>query len=152
MAQTMVEFVNLKQTGAGPARAAALLANWHFQRGQRVLILAAGPDEAQEMDRALWEFDPGSFLPHAVAGGEDEAAEPVLIALEPTNRNQAQVLIVARTCATLPLESYAKIIRLVPAEEGPELAECRAAFKDLRADSRVSLSHVTSLPGPEAAD
>lgn len=49
--------------------------------GGRLLVVARDADQAVALDRLLWVHAPESFLPHAVAGAGDDAAQPVLIAL-----------------------------------------------------------------------
>lgn len=58
--------------------------------GGRLLIVAA--DEAQRagVDRLLWTYAADSFLPHARAGGADDARQPVLIAGEVNAANGAR--------------------------------------------------------------
>ena len=43
------------------------------------LVLASSPDEAEALDARLWDFDPDAFVPHQLAGDEDDALTPVLI-------------------------------------------------------------------------
>ncbi len=51
-----------------------------YKLGHRVYIHAATPAQAAECDELLWTFRQGSFVPHALAGSESEAASPVCIA------------------------------------------------------------------------
>jgi len=44
------------------------------------LILARSLEDAEELDDKLWSFDPESFIPHQIAGGEDDDVTAVLIA------------------------------------------------------------------------
>ncbi len=57
--------------------------------GGRLLIVSG--DEAQRVaiDRLLWSYAPESFLPHAQAGAEDDASQPVLIAPDVAPANAA---------------------------------------------------------------
>ena len=43
-------------------------------------MVAAESERREALDRQLWAYAPDSFLPHAIAGGEDDAGQPVLIA------------------------------------------------------------------------
>ncbi|HEX4693727.1 DNA polymerase III subunit chi [Sphingomonas sp.] len=63
-------------------RALPQIAEKVVSTGGRLLIVS--DDEAQRgaIDRLLWSYSPESFLPHACAGGEDDAAQPVLIGAE----------------------------------------------------------------------
>jgi DNA polymerase-3 subunit chi len=58
---------------------ACRLADKAYQQGCRVLIHTASEQEAQHMDRLLWTFREGSFVPHGLSGKADPAATPVLI-------------------------------------------------------------------------
>jgi DNA polymerase-3 subunit chi len=146
MARLIVEYVNLKQAGAGLAQAAGRLAAAHLAQGQRVLILARDQAQARELDQGLWTFEPDSFLPHALAGGPDQDEEPVLIATEAGNPNQAAVLIAAKGLGQMPQAGFAHLIQLLPLEEGPELNACRACYKALKDAGQVELRHSTRLP------
>ncbi len=143
-----VEFVNLGQAGLDLLTAAARLAAWHHAQGHRALLLAGDQFQAEEADRALWTYAPASFLPHALAGGENQAQEPVLIGLDLENHNHAQVLIALapQEPGLAALEGFEHLIEFVPAREGPELTAARARYKQWQALG-VELAHTTRLPG-----
>jgi DNA polymerase-3 subunit chi len=143
-----VEFINLRQAGQGLLPAAARLAAWHHAQGRRLLILAADDLQAQEADRMLWAFDPASFLPHALAGGPDQAEEPVLIATSPANLNRAQVLLCLAPLGieTKEVRDYELLVDFVPIEEGPELTAARQRYKAWQGVAGVELLHTTRLP------
>ena len=50
------------------------------QTGGRLLIVAEPEEQRVALDRLLWSCAPESFLPHAQAGSNDDAAQPILIA------------------------------------------------------------------------
>lgn len=142
-----LEFVNLKQCGRAPGEAVARLAAWHWRQGARVLILAADPQQAAGLDALLWTFDPASFVPHALAGGADQADEPILISQEPANLNHASVLIMTKPPASpqaVP-PGFQRVIVLIPLEDGPDLRACRDCFRQAR-DQGLNPAHATSLP------
>ncbi|MBK6726195.1 MAG: DNA polymerase III subunit chi [Xanthomonadales bacterium] len=43
------------------------------------LIHARDRDQAEALDALLWDFDPDAFVPHQLAGDEDDDLTPVLI-------------------------------------------------------------------------
>lgn len=59
---------------------AARLAERACASGACMLVVAGDRSIREAADAALWTTAPESFVPHALAGGRDEAAEPVLIA------------------------------------------------------------------------
>ncbi len=145
MSRIKVTYVNLRQARAPLEQAAARLAAAHHQAGRRVLILAADPAQAELMDRALWSYDQNSFLPHAQAGGPDQAEEPILIATDLANPNQAPVLIAATPMAELP-DGFAHFVQLLPLNDEDGLQKCRECYRALNEAGQVELEHVTSLP------
>ena len=49
--------------------------------GQSLVILASSQQQAELLDELLWEFDPDAYIPHQIAGvDEDDDLTPVLIA------------------------------------------------------------------------
>jgi DNA polymerase III subunit chi len=47
--------------------------------GGRLLIVAEDAGERTRIDQLLWRYSAESFLPHGLAGGPDDARQPVLI-------------------------------------------------------------------------
>ena len=44
------------------------------------LVLARDDEQAQRLDELLWEFDADAYIPHQLAGDEEDELTPVLIA------------------------------------------------------------------------
>ena len=47
---------------------------------QPTLILARSTEQAEALDEKLWEFDDDSFIPHQLAGDDDDSITAVVIA------------------------------------------------------------------------
>jgi DNA polymerase-3 subunit chi len=58
-----------------------------IETGGRLLVVSGDEALAARLDAHLWNYAPDSFLPHGRAGGERDAAQPILIApsTEPAN-------------------------------------------------------------------
>jgi DNA polymerase III subunit chi len=96
--------------------------------GGRLLIVS--DDEAQRgaIDRLLWTYAPESFLPHAQAGGERDATQPVLIAAAATAANAARhVALIDGQWRDAALE-FDRAFHFFDAER---IAEAREAWKGL---------------------
>ena len=66
---------------AEPLRLVCELARKANDANLSMLILARDTAQAEELDDLLWSFDPDAYVPHQIAGGdEDEDEAPVLIA------------------------------------------------------------------------
>lgn len=64
------------------------------EAGGHALILVGDPDKAASIDKALWTFDPTSFLPHGIDTGDAVASQhPILISTTGSNTNSARFLV-----------------------------------------------------------
>ena len=91
------------------------LAKKAFESGQRTLILARSFDEAQQLDEKLWEFDEDAFVPHQIAGDDDDEITPVLIATPDTQATDRALVINLRDDCAPGL--FERVLEVVPADE-----------------------------------
>ena len=61
----------------------------------RLLIVADDEAYLAKLDRILWDQGAGSFLPHGLAGGSDDARQPILLSTSPDAPNQARNMLIA---------------------------------------------------------
>ena len=95
------------------------LAKRAFDSGQPALILARSIDQAEQLDEKLWEFDADAFVPHQIAGDDDDAITPVLIVPpEITAPDRALVINLREDCAPGLFE---RVLEVVPADENERL-------------------------------
>ena len=73
----------------------ASIANKLMDEGQRLLIVAADEGQLTRLDRQLWDQGAASFLPHGLAGGSEDAAQPVLLSTGTDAPNLARNLLIA---------------------------------------------------------
>ncbi|MFL6760472.1 DNA polymerase III subunit chi [Sphingomonas sp.] len=87
-----VDFYHLAGTPA--EQVIATLAEKILEGDGRLLIV--GEDEANlaRLDRMLWDQGASSFLPHGVAGGADDASQPILLSTSPDAPNQARNMLI----------------------------------------------------------
>jgi DNA polymerase-3 subunit chi len=79
------------------------------------LILARDQAQAEALDDLLWAFDPDDYLPHQIAGmDEDEDDAPVLIATPNTDAALRPLLINLRDDA--PQGRFDRVLEVVPAD------------------------------------
>ncbi|HKL48246.1 MAG TPA: DNA polymerase III subunit chi [Desulfuromonadales bacterium] len=92
---TRVEFVRLKKPEK--ARHLCELAERYFQEGQRSLISVLDDNQGVTLDRFMWTWKKGSFVPHCFDNGAVECLEePVAIVTEESNPNNASILIMGK--------------------------------------------------------
>jgi DNA polymerase-3 subunit chi len=61
----------------------------------RLLIVADDEGFLARLDRILWDQGATSFLPHGLAGGADDARQPILLSTSPDAPNQARNMLIA---------------------------------------------------------
>ena len=61
----------------------------------RLLVVASDEAFLTRLDRMLWDQGPASFLPHGVAGGTDDARQPILLSTSPDAPNLARAMLIA---------------------------------------------------------
>lgn len=58
---------------------ACRLAEKAWRQGHRVLLVTADADEARHLDRLLWTYRDGSFVPHGQLGTAPADMNPILV-------------------------------------------------------------------------
>ena len=87
---------------AKPEKAPLLcrIAEQYLQDGKRVLIIVDDENQGITLDRFMWSWNKGSFVPHVYDNGAvDCLNDPVVIASHEENSNGAQVLIMGSPCS-----------------------------------------------------
>ena len=88
-----VDFYQLAGTPA--EQVIATLAEKVLEGDGRLLIVAEDEAQLARLDRILWDQGSASFLPHGVAGGADDARQPILLSSSPDAPNQARNMLIA---------------------------------------------------------
>lgn len=96
----------------------ALIARRVLGEGERVLVVAADPEQRAAIARALWEAGPESFMANGEADAPGADRQPVLLAAEPAPANGASHVILAdgtfREC-----DGFARVFLLFPPDLAP---------------------------------
>lgn len=91
------------------------LARKAYATGQPTLILARDRAQAEALDDLLWAFDPDDYLPHQIAGqDEDDEDTPILIAPPEIDVPLRPLLINLRYQA--PQGAFERVLEVVPAD------------------------------------
>jgi len=93
------------------------LARRAFDSGQQALILVRSAEQADELDEKLWEFDAEAFIPHQIAGDDDDTITPVLIVTPGTTTPDRKLVINLRDeCAPGLFERVLEVVAANEAE------------------------------------
>ena len=79
------------------------------------LVLARDDEQAQRLDELLWEFDADAYIPHQLAGDEEDELTPVLIATPDADTPMRALVINLRD---EPVDgSFDRVLEVVPADD-----------------------------------
>ncbi len=88
--------VDFYQLGGAPVeQVVAKIAQTLLDSGERLLVVAADEIFLARLDRLLWDAGKTGFLPHGLAGGTDDARQPILLSTTPDAANVARNLLIA---------------------------------------------------------
>jgi len=128
---TRIEFVKLNR----PERARVLceLAEEFSMAGQRVLVMVQDDNQGVTLDRFMWTWKKGAFLPHVYQNGSVECHdEPVVIVAEEENPNGAQVLLMGAPCSMEFMRHFRHVVDFAEAFDEDRLEVSRERFKVYR--------------------
>ncbi|BDU15492.1 DNA polymerase III subunit chi [Lysobacter auxotrophicus] len=79
------------------------------------LVLARDAEQAERLDELLWEFDEDAYIPHQLAGDEEDELAPVLIA-SPESDTPMRALVI--NLRDEPVNgSFERVLEVVPADD-----------------------------------
>jgi DNA polymerase-3 subunit chi len=88
--------VDFYQLGGTPAeQVIASIAEKVLASDGRLLVISSDELFLARLDRMLWDQGPTSFLPHGLAGGAEDARQPILLSTSPDAPNQARNMLIA---------------------------------------------------------
>lgn len=128
---TKVEFIKLKR----PERARILcdLAESFYLAGQRVLVMVQDDNQGVTLDRFMWTWKKGAFVPHVYDNGSVECHdEPVVIVAEEENPNGAEVLLMGGPCRLQFVRHFRHVIDFAETFDDARLEESRERFRSYR--------------------
>lgn len=81
---------------------------------QPLLVLARDHAQAEQIDDLLWAYDEEAFIPHQLAGSEDDAEVPVLIVPPGVDTPDRPLLINLREA--VPEGQFDRVLEVIPAD------------------------------------
>ena len=88
--------VDFYQLGAAPIeQVIASIAGKLLAEDGHLLLVADDEHLLGRLDRLLWDQGPANFLPHGLAGGADDARQPILLSATTDAPNRARNLLIA---------------------------------------------------------
>jgi DNA polymerase III subunit chi len=99
-----------------PLRLVCELARKAYEANLWTLVLARDAEQAEALDDLLWAFDENAFIPHQIAGSDDEDdLTPVLIVTPDSDIALRPLVINLRDA---PVEGdFERVLEVVPADD-----------------------------------
>lgn len=129
---TQIDFYVMKESAPGNRfTLACRLAEKAYKQQRRVFVYTGSQEESIHMDRLLWTFRQGSFIPHGMIHQADASVTPVLIGHDGDPGEEHDVLI--NLSKQIP-PFFSRFERLAePLDQTPEdLAAGRSRFRYYR--------------------
>lgn len=135
-----VEFIKLRK----PEKAKHLceLADAYFRAGKRVLVTVQDDNQGVTLDRFMWTWQKGSFVPHAYDNGAvDCLDEPVVIGTVERNPNGARILIMGKPCSPDFVRQFEHAVDFAELYDDELAAAARRRFAQYREAGLVPGMH-----------
>lgn len=89
--------------------------------GMQTVVLARDQAQAEELDDLLWSFNPDAFIPHQIAGSDEDEEEAVVLIAAPGQDSVERPLVInLRDTAWLqPCERVLEVVPDDPAAREP---------------------------------
>ena len=113
-------------------RVLPVLVEKSLERDWHVVIETGTVERAELVDNLLWTYKDDSFLPHALAGGDADHLQPVLITTRPHNPNAAEIRFFIDRAVPSAVEGYQRVVYMFSGHDPDAVAEARVAWKALK--------------------
>ncbi len=114
----------------------SMLLEKSLANGWRVALRGTDREGLEALDQALWTFSEDSFLPHGMAGGAQDADQPVLLTLEESAANQPNCVMAVHG-ANVTAKEVAALERVCVLFDGHDpmaLDQARGLWRRLKAE------------------
>ena len=122
-----IGFYHLTKTALEPALGRLLTKV--LASGQRAVVKASSEERVEALARALWTFEPNSFLPHGSAKDGYSEHQPVFLTTKPDVPNRASVLVLVDGAEAEPLSGIDRVLIMFDGQDQAALGQAREAWK-----------------------
>lgn len=103
-----------------------------LERDWHVIVETGSEARAEAIDNLLWTYRDDSFLPHALAGGDADHLQPVLITTRPHNPNEAEIRFFVDRAVPTDVAGYQRVVYMFSGHDPDAVTEARVAWKALK--------------------
>lgn len=128
---TVVKFAKLERQEK--IRVLCQLADEQYSSGKKIVIRVQDENQAVSLDRFMWTWDNGAFLPHAFNNGSvDCLDEPIVITVRENNPNGAPILIMGDPCSFEYIRKFELVIDFAEVYDKQLAERSRERFRKYR--------------------
>jgi DNA polymerase-3 subunit chi len=134
-----VDFYLLGENSPQANHFACRLALMAWERKQKVYLLTETDVSSGQLDKLMWQYPEGRFLPHALANDQDSSKAPVHVG---THSNLKPTDVVINLCpeAVPQPERFSRILEIVPSADSERQAS-RVKFISYRNLGLIPQTH-----------
>jgi len=103
-----------------------------LQAGFKAVVRTGSSERMQDLDQALWKYDPDSFLPHGSAGHKYPAEQPVYITTGAENPNEATILVLTDGVEADDVEGFQRCLEMFDGNDSDMVAAARTRWKSYK--------------------
>ena len=104
-----------------------------LQGNFKIVIKSEDEKSSKHLNDWLWAFSDDSFLPHDIAGGENDNDQPILISHDDThiadNKNAANMIVLTNGCTYDDLEKFDLCCEMLNGHDETQVAQARKRWK-----------------------
>ena len=100
--------------------------------GQRAVVRASSPDRVEALNRALWTYGQGSFLPHGSRDDGSAEDQPVFLTHQADYPNGATVLVLVDGVEIEPASQFERCLYLFDGNDEQAVAKARDQWRRWR--------------------
>ncbi|MGB0921567.1 MAG: DNA polymerase III subunit chi [Alphaproteobacteria bacterium] len=103
-----------------------------LERGWRAAISCPDNTELDALDTTLWTARDDSFLAHGLAGGKQDAEQPILLSTDEAITNSPQILFLTHGANAKAAENFTRIVDLFDGNDAQAVDAARSRFRAMR--------------------
>lgn len=97
----------------------------------KAVVRVGSEDRMLDLDKALWTYDPASFLPHGCSKSGNADRQPIYITAGAENPNGADILVLIDGVLPMDLGEYKRCLYMFDGENAQTLILARRHWKKL---------------------
>ncbi|WP_417496602.1 DNA polymerase III subunit chi [Maricaulis sp.] len=122
---------------SGPEEVLPELLEKTLAKGWRALVRSGDGDRLASLDQSLWTGREASFLPHGRADQAEAERQPVLLASDEANPNQAQCLFLLDGAVPENADAFERVIVMFDGQDESAVNAARRLWKQLSTPQRT---------------